>query len=122
MLKTRHENDRPADPRCLETREVPAAFLRLQSPREQVALPYSSLLKLSLKTDGTALELSYVTHSVVIAGKNLDVVYKAVAEVEARLVAVVAADFTDAARLPSYMALVREIRIEPLDAEERRKR
>lgn len=122
MLKTRHESDRPADPRCVETREIPAAFLRLQSPREQVALPYSSLIKLSLKTDGTALELSYVTHRVTVIGKNLAEIYKAVAEVEARLVTVVAADFADAARLPSYTALVREIRIEPLDAEERRKR
>jgi len=121
MLKTRHENDRPADPRCVETREVPAAFLRLQSPREQVALPYSSLIKLSLKTDGTALELSYVTHRVTVIGKNLGEIYKAVAEVEARLVTVVAEDFADAAKLPSYKALVREIRIEPLDAEERRK-
>lgn len=122
MLKSRHDNDRPADPRCIETRETPAAFLRLQSPREQVALPYSSLLKLTLKTGGTALELSYITHRVTVIGKNLDVIYKAVAEVEARLVTVVAEDFADAARLPSYMALVREIRIDPLDADERRKR
>lgn len=121
MLKTRHESDRQADPRCVETREIPAAFLRLQSSREQVALPYSSLIKLSLKTDGTALELSYVTHRVTIIGKNLAEIYKAVADLEARLITVAAEDFADAARLPSYTALVREIRIEPLDAEERHK-
>ncbi len=122
MLKSAKGNDRPPDPRCVETREIPAAFLRLQSAREQVALPYSSLIKLSLKTDGTALELSYVTHRVTVIGKNLAEIYKAVADVEARLVTVVAEDFADAARLPSYTALVREIRIEPLDAGERRKR
>lgn len=85
-------------------------------------MPYSSLIKLSLKTDGTALELSYVTHRVTVIGKNLGEIYKAVAEVEARLLTVVAEDFADAASLPSYTALVREIRIEPLDADERRKR
>lgn len=122
MLKGLKEFDRPADPRCLETREMPAVFLRLQSPREHVALPYSSLIKLALKTDGTALELSYVTHRVTVTGKSLGEIYKAVADAEARLVTVVAEDFADAARLPSHKALVREIRIEPLDADERRKR
>jgi hypothetical protein len=114
--------DPSADPRCVESREMPAVFLRLQSPREQVALPYSSLIKLSLKTDGTALELSYVTHRVTVGGKNLAEIYKAVAEAEARLIAVVAEDFADEGKLPSYKALVREIRIEPLDADERSKR
>ena len=74
-----------ADPRCLDKREIPAAFLRLQSAREQVALPYSSLIKLALKTDETALELSFVTHRVTITGKNLSEIYKAITEVEARL-------------------------------------
>ena len=44
------------------------------------------------------------------------------AEAEARLITVVAEDFTDEWKLPSYKPLVREIRIEPLDADERRKR
>lgn len=101
---------------------MPAVFLRLESPREQVALPYSSLIKLSLKLDGTALELSYVTHRVTVLGKNLAEIYRAVAAAEARLVVVVAADFADEWNVPSYKALVREIRIEPLDTDERRKR
>lgn len=122
MLKGAKGYDPPTDPRCVETREMPAVFLRLQSPREQVALPYSSLVKVSLKTDGTALELSYVTHRVTVIGKNLTEIYKAVADAEARLITVVAEDFTDEWKLPSYKALVREIRIEPLDADERRKR
>ncbi len=80
------------------------------------------MVKVSLKTDGTALELSYVTHRVTVIGKNLTEIYKAVADAEARLITVVAEDFTDEWKLPAYKALVREIRIEPLDADERRKR
>jgi hypothetical protein len=106
----------------LETRELPAVFLRLQSPREQVALPYSSLIKLALALDGTEVELSYVTHRVTLMGRNLDEIYEAVANAEARWVAVAPEDFAGEASATSHMALVREIRIEPLDAEERRRR
>ena len=122
MLKGIKNDDRPADPRCLETREVTAVFLRLQSPRERVALPYSSLIKLTLKTDETALELSFVTHCVTITGKNLSEIYKAITEVEARLIRVVEDDFSEEANVPFYKSLVRAIRIEPLDSDERRKR
>ena len=110
------------DPHCLESRAVPAVFLRFQSSREQIALPYSSLLKLSLKMDETALELSFVTHQVTVTGKNLGAIYKVVAEAEARLVCVAPLDFSGEARLLSHQALVRGIRIDPLDPDERRKR
>ena len=49
------------NPGCLESREIPAVFLRLHSPVEQIALPYASLLKLSHETDEDALELSLVS-------------------------------------------------------------
>ena len=101
---------------------MPAVFLRLQSAREQVALPYSSLIKLELKNDATAIELSYITHRVMITGRNLAEIYQAVAEAQARLISVVTADFSDEFRVPSPKAHVREIRVEPLHAEERRKR
>lgn len=101
---------------------MPAVFLRLQSAREQLALPYSSLIKLELKNDATAVELSYVTHRVMITGRNLAEIYQAVAEAQARLISVAVADFTGEFLLPAHRALVREIQIEPLDAEERRKR
>jgi hypothetical protein len=94
----------------------------MQSIREQVALPYSSLIKSELKNDATALELSFVTHRVMIAGKNLAEVYQAVAEAQARVISVAATDFAGEFLLPAHRALVREIRIEPLDADERRKR
>ena len=122
MLKGSKVEDLPSSVRCLETRDMPAVFLRLQSAREQVALPYSSLIKLELKNDATAVELSYVTHRVMIAGRNLAEIYQAVAEAQARLVMVATTDFAGEFLMPAHRALVREIRIEPLDAEERRKR
>ena len=121
MLKEIKDHVRLRDPGCLETREMPATFLRLHSPRVQVALPYASLVKLELTLDETTLELSFITHRVTIAGRSLNEIYQAVTEAEARLVRVVSSDFADAAAVPSYKALVRAIRIEPLDAEERRK-
>ena len=121
MLKGIKDHVQLRDPGCLETRELPATFLRLHSPRVQVALPYASLIKLELTLDETALELFFVTHRVTITGRSLTEIYRAVTEAEARLVRVVAADFADAAAVPSHKALVEAIRIEPLDADERRK-
>jgi hypothetical protein len=68
------------------------------------------------------LELSFVTHRVTITGKNLAEIYVAIAEAEARVIRVVSSGFAEEAKLPSYKALVRGIRIEPLDAEEKQKR
>lgn len=101
---------------------MPAVFLRLQSAREQVALPYSSLIKLELKNDATAVELSFVTHRVMITGKNLTVIYRAVAEAEARLISVQSLDSPEEARGLSSNLLVSEIRIDALDPDERRRR
>ena len=100
---------------------MPAVFLRLQSAREQMALPYSSLIKLELKNDATAVELSFVTHRVMITGRNLAEVYQAVAEAHARVISVAATDSTGEFLMPAQRALVREIRIEPLDSDERRR-
>ena len=122
MLKGSKAEDLSSSTHCLETRGMPAVFLRLQSAREQVALPYSSLIKLELKNDVTAVELSYVTHRVMITGRNLAEIYRAVAEAQARLISVATTDFAGEFLMPAHQALVREIRIEPLDAEERRKR
>ena len=121
MLKGLKDQVRLRNPGCLETREMPATFLRLHSPRMQVALPYASVIKLELTLDETALELSFVTHRVTITGRSLAEISQAVTEAEARLVRVVAADFADESAVPSHKALVHGIRIEPLDADERRK-
>jgi hypothetical protein len=122
MIEESSKLGRFSDPRCLERREVPGVFLRLSSPREHIALPYACLLKLALSLDETSLELSFATHRVTLTGKNLAEVYVAVAEGEARHVHVVAPGFSAEARLPSSRALVRGLRIEPLDAAEKQKR
>ena len=121
MLKGSKPEDLSSSVCCLETREIPGVFLRMQSAREQVALPYSSLIKLELKNDATAVELSYVTHRVMITGRNLAEVYQAVAEAHARVISVAATDSTGEFLMPAQRALVREIRIEPLDSDERRR-
>lgn len=38
-----------SNPGCLVSRPLPGLFLRLQSPREDIGLPYSCLLKLLLR-------------------------------------------------------------------------
>ncbi|MEO6245034.1 MAG: hypothetical protein ABIQ12_06330 [Opitutaceae bacterium] len=122
MLTQNGKFGAPPDPGCLETREIPAIFLRLHTPRAQIALPYASLVKLSLKLDETALEISFVTHHVVISGKHLAEIYQSVAEAHAIVISVAPEDFSAEIQLPGQKALVRAIRIEPLDAAERRKR
>ena len=75
-----------------------------------------------MKNDATAVELSFVTHRVMISGRNLAEVYQAVAEAQARLISVAAPDFAGEFIIPTHQALVREIRIDPLDSSEVRRR
>lgn len=100
------------------TGAVPA--LRV-APRTD-ALPYASLVQLTLKLDSTALELAFVTHRVTVTGHALEVIYAAVAEAQARVIRVLAAEFAGVAWPPSYQAIVRGIRVEPLESAEQRKR
>jgi hypothetical protein len=64
---------------CLETRSAPVFCLRFESSRERLALPYSSLTWVALATDETVLELSFVTHRVVIKGRKLHEAHCAIA-------------------------------------------
>jgi hypothetical protein len=97
---------------------MPASFLRLESPREQVALPYVSLIKLELKRDEAALELSFFTHRALITGRKLAEIYQAVTDTEAHLVRVVSNEFAGDPAVPNYRELVHGIRIDPLNADE----
>ena len=56
---------------CLDTGNAPVLCLRFETSRERIALPYSSLTLLALADDETLLELSFVTHRVVIKGHRL---------------------------------------------------
>jgi len=120
MAIDQHEPGR-THPRCLETKEMPGVFLRFQSPREQMALPYSCLLAIVMKVDGTALELAFVTHKVTVSGKSLAEVYAAVAEAQARVINVVSPQFNETARAPAFKSIVTGIRIEPIDPEANQK-
>jgi len=59
---------------------------------------------------------------VIIAGRNLAEIYQAVAEAQARVVMVATTDFAGEFLQPAHRALVREIRIDPLDSNELRRR
>jgi hypothetical protein len=122
MIKSKEDSAQSPDPHCLDKREMPGVFLRLHSQREQIALPYSCLLKLTLSLDETVLELSFVTHRVTISGKRLLIIYAAIAEAEARTISVVAPDYYDKERISSIHALVSGLRIEPLEENARNKR
>ena len=111
----------PPEHGCLELRGVPALFLRFETPREQIALLYASLVKLSLKPDETGLELSFLTHQVAVSGKKLAEIYRAIAEAQARVVRVVPEDYSTAMKLPAIKASVHDVRIKPLEADKRRK-
>lgn len=101
---------------------MPGVFLRLHSNRDQIALPYSSLLNANLSLDEATLELSFATHHVTLTGRHLAEIYTAVAEAEARVIAVASNNLADEARLPPFRSLVSAIRIEPLESGEKRRR
>ena len=64
---------------CLETRNAPGFCLRFEASRERIALPYSSLVSITLAIDETVLELSYVTHRIIINGRKLYAAHCAIA-------------------------------------------
>jgi len=53
------------------TTEGQAPFLRIETPRERLALPYSTLLALMLSADETTLELDFASRVVTVKGKRL---------------------------------------------------
>jgi hypothetical protein len=77
--------------------------------------------KLGLNLDETALQLTYITHEVTVTGKNLGQIYVATSGAEARLVRVAPPGYSGDGKLSSKQPLVREIRINPMDPQERRK-
>lgn len=72
-------SDLPPTRDCLETRSAPVFCLRFETFRERLALPYSSLTSVALATDETVLELSFVTHRIVIKGHKLHEAHCAIA-------------------------------------------
>jgi hypothetical protein len=60
---------------CYLSSDRPTAFLRLETARERLALPYAMLLGLSLSVDETLLELDFASHKVTVKGKRLHEVF-----------------------------------------------
>lgn len=111
-----------SDPGCLDVRGMPSVFLRFESPRQQVALPYAALLKLELSLDNTEAVLTFIAYSVTVKGKNLAKLYTAVSQAQAVQISVARKDFTMDAALMAFTPFVSDIRIVPLTETDRRRR
>jgi hypothetical protein len=108
------ETTKPLDTGCLETREVPAVCLRLESARQRIAIPYALLLLVEIADDQTRCEIAFATHRVTVRGRHLGSVYVAVSQGQAVQVSV-----RDSAKFREgdahYGPIITGIQIEPLD-------
>ncbi len=124
LLKPRHpdvESLQSLDPGCLETQAVPAVCLRLQSPRQRLALPYALLLCAELSEDETGCVITFATHEVSVRGRHLMGIYLAVSQGQAAQISI--GDSASFAEGDKYIGpLVAEIRIEPADESGRARR
>jgi hypothetical protein len=88
-LKTKFPGtEQPRNPGCLVTQDVPVVCLRLQSHRQQIALPYALLLRAELSEDATNCLLIFATHEVSVRGRHLREVYMAVSQGQAAEISV----------------------------------
>ena len=113
--------DQPRNPGCLATQEIPAVCLRLQSHRQQIALPYALLLRAELSEDETSCVISFATHEISVRGRHLREVYLAVSQAQATEVSIgQSAILRDGSTFLG--PLVTEVRIEPTDESGRARR
>ena len=103
---------------CYVTSDHSVSFLRLETPRERLALPYATLLGFTLSTDETTLELDFASHKITVRGKRLYEVFCALSAGIGQ--ALIARAETDALLLgPSAKApFIQEIRIRAISPEE----
>jgi len=73
---------------CIAGASAPTLFLRFESPRERLALPYAGLTELRLSLDETVLTLLFVTHRVTVKGRKLHEAHCAIAAGSAAAMAV----------------------------------
>jgi hypothetical protein len=97
-------------------------FLRFESTRERIALPYALLLKLEMSLDQRTLELGFATHAVTIGGRELHEIYEAVADGHARCIRLSDRETTGIVSRREDRAVVGEIRITRLDPDDRKRR
>lgn len=113
--------DQPLTSGCLVIQDVPAVCLRLQSHRQQIALPYALLLRAELSEDATTCVIIFATHEISVRGRHLREVYLAVSQAQATEVSIgQSAILRDGATF--YGPLVTEVRIVPTDESGRARR
>ena len=113
--------DQPRNPGCLVTQEVPAVCLRLQSHRQQIALPYALLLRVELSEDETNCVILFATHEISVRGRHLREIYLAVSQAQAT--EVITGESASLAEGSSFLGpLVTEVRIKPTDESGRTRR
>jgi hypothetical protein len=122
MIETRDGTPLRPRPKSVERTPTPELFLRFESTRNRIALPYALLLKLELSLDQRTLELGFATHTVTVSGWDLQEVYEAVAEGHARCIRVSERVTPGSPVRQDDRAVVAEIRIAPLDPDDRRRR
>jgi hypothetical protein len=64
---------------CYISGEHSSPFLRVETPRERIALPYATLLGFTLSVDETILELDFASHKITVKGERLHEVFCALA-------------------------------------------
>ena len=113
--------DQPRNPGCLVTQDVPAVCLRLQSQRQQIALPYALLLRAELSEDDNNCVVLFATHEISVRGRHLREVYLAISQAQATEVSIgQSASLRDGSTFLG--PLVTEVRIEPTAESDRARR
>lgn len=101
---------------CMQTTTVPLLCLRLETPRERIALPYASLISMELAKNETTLILVYVTHRVTVKGRKLHEAHCALAAgMVAALRIAVSCDTLHMPKPAAERMAIDEIRILPVD-------
>lgn len=101
---------------CVQTTTMPVLCLRLETPRERLALPYASLVAVELSANEATLILNFVTHRIVVRGRKLHEAHCAVAAgLAAALVPGVARDSMHFPKAETERMAIREIGIHPME-------
>ena len=101
---------------CYIAGERPAPFLRLETKRERMALPYAMLLGIVLSLDETSMELDFASHKVTIAGKRLYEVFCAISAGQGQALLALGTGEEFSLGPVAKAPYIKDIRIKPVDA------
>lgn len=100
---------------CYSTSDRSAPFLRLETKRERMALPYATLLGIVLSLDESSLELDFASHRVTVIGKRLYEVFCAISAGHGQALFAHPESVEMTAGPNSKIPLIREIRIKAVE-------